>query len=94
MARHFAPEDQALGKHVSAEHDSTRDAVEAEGEVTRSELREIRAHLLQQGKKQSVKPRGEGEACCEADRGLLQARGDWRRHAARRQEASLENPCG
>ena len=54
MARNFAPEDQALGKHVSAEHDSTREAVEAEGEATRSELREIRTHLLQQGEKQSA----------------------------------------
>ena len=43
-----------MSKHVSAEHDSTREAVEAEGESTRSELREIRTHLLQQGEKRSA----------------------------------------
>ena len=52
--KNLAPADQAMGKHVSAEHDSTREAVEAEGEATRSEVREIRTHLLQQGEKQSA----------------------------------------
>ena len=38
----LAPEQQALGAHVSAEHDATRDVVAAEAEATREELRTLK----------------------------------------------------
>ena len=40
--KNLAPADRAMGDHVSAEHDSTREAVEAEGEATRGEIRELK----------------------------------------------------